>query len=374
MNRGLWLSSAAALLVAASACTGSEMPGRVASETPRTAVAADSSLADRAVHTATSLNDEVTLVAGGCAVDGCVSATRSAVLVSADGDRPVDAMGVARDGHTATLLEDGRVLVVGGFTAEGQPPLSSAEVYAPDTDRWIRVGSTSTGRGGHAAARLGDGRVLVAGGWLESGRYTATTEIFDPVSERFTPGPRLPRGLDGLAAASLTDGSVLVAGGQPSPGLATDLAVLIAPDGSSSRRVGALSSARFKHALVSLPSGEVLVIGGTSDDTELLASTEVFDPRTRSFSPGPTMSSGRYKLSGGASLLPDGRVLVAGGGPGVEVIDVQAGTSEPLASAPPVRSSFSTVSVVADTVRVVGGYDEGIALTGTNLRIPLPSL
>ena len=84
--------------------------------------------------------------------------------------------------------------------------------------------------------------------------------------------------------------------------------------------VGRLREARFKHALVPWVDGTVLVVGGTSDDRRLLDSTEVFDPRTSSFRPGPRLAHGRYKLTGGVAALPDGRVVVAGGGPGAEVI------------------------------------------------------
>jgi hypothetical protein len=76
------------------------------------------------------------------------------------------------------------------------------------------------------------------------------------------------------------------------------------------------------------------VIGGTTDDVRLLASTEVFDPATGRFSPGPTMSEPRYKLTGGAATLSDGRVMVAGGGRTVEVLDVARRSSAVLERSP----------------------------------------
>ena len=131
----------------------------------------------------------------------------------------------------------------------------------------------------------------------------------------------------GLAGTSLRDGSVLLTGGESRPGQATSLAVRVFRDGTL-RRVGPRLTGRFKHTMVTLPSGEALVIGGTTDDQDLLADTEIFDPGSDEFRPGPRLRNGWYKISG-AAVLPDGRVVVAGGGPGVEVIDPGTGISRP---------------------------------------------
>lgn len=329
--------------------------------------------ADRAAHTATSLKDGSVLVAGGCVANGCERATNSAVLLRSEGDVGLEGMTTARDAHTATLLESGDILVAGGFAGEGLPPLTSVEVFNPRTGTWSAATPMRVGRGGHAAARLGDGRVLEAGGWVGPGRYTDTTEIYDAITGRFEEGPSLPEPVDGLAAVSLTGGSVLIAGGQVRSGIATSSAVLVSSDGTLTR-VGPMAQARFKHTIVALPDGRALVIGGTSNDTDLLSSTEEYDPQTQRFTPGPSMSSGRYKLSGSATLTPDGKVVVAGGGRGIEVIDVARGTSAPLPGGGTTRSAFSTANVVGSDVRVIGGYDRGINLTRTDLSIPLASL
>jgi hypothetical protein len=74
------------------------------------------------------------LVAGGCDVDGCSSATTSTFVVSGTSATRVADLAQARDAHTAVNLADGRVLVVGGFTEEGEPPLKSAELFDPVGD------------------------------------------------------------------------------------------------------------------------------------------------------------------------------------------------------------------------------------------------
>ncbi len=330
--------------------------------TPEAAAA----LAHRAAHTLTTLADGVHLVAGGCDVDGCSTATGSTYLVGPDGALPAADMVQPRAGHTATLLEDGRVLVVGGFAAEGTAPQRSAEVFDPATGRWELVGDVATGRGGAAAALLGDGRVLIAGGWVGSDTYTATTELFDPETGRFESGPDLPAAADGLAATSLNDGSVLVAGGQSRSQVPTDAAVRITRDADLVQIKG-LDTARFKHTVVTLPSGEALVIGGTTDDQRLLRTTEIFDPVTSQFRPGPHLDEGRYKLTGAAAALPDGRVVVAGGGPGVELLNPNSGTSTLIPAAGRQWASFSTVGISNGQVVVIGGYDRDITLAVADL-------
>jgi hypothetical protein len=372
VKRYVALLAAGFLLVG---CEGGSTPTPApspSSPASASATAADVALVHRAAHTMTDLGPRGLLVAGGCVVDGCATATPTAYLVGPASSEAVADMGTPRDGHTATLLTDGRVLVVGGFSGEGQPPLATAEVFDPEADTWQQVGDLAVARGGHAAALLGDGRVLVAGGWVSSGTYTASTEIFDPASGELTSGPDLPQAVDGLAATTLADGSVLVAGGQSAPGVASDLAVRVFADGSASR-AGSLRRARFKHALVTLPSGTALAIGGTSDDERLLRSTEVYDPAADRFGPGPTLRGGRYKLAGSAAVMADGRVVVAGGGPGVEVLDPRTGRSTQVPGGPS-WASFSTVGVVGPRLRVIGGYDQQIRLTDTDLSVALSDL
>jgi hypothetical protein len=361
------------VVVVAGACSttaGSPEPSPTPDDPAKLAL-----LAGRAVHTATPVSGSA-LVVGGCVTDGCSQATSSVVSVAADGTvtlRP--SLPAPRDGHVAAALADGSVLIVGGFSGEGQPPLATAETLGPDADAWQPTGPLRVGRGGHAAAVLGDGRVVVAGGWLGSQMYTDSTEIFDPTTRRFVRGPDLPQAVDGLAAASLPDGSVLVTGGQVRPGVATGAAAVVEPDGEL-RPVDPLLQPRFKHAMVGLSTGEVLVIGGTDNDHRLLTSTEVFDPHSRTFRAGPELASGRYKLGGAAAALPDGRVFVAGGGPGVELIDMRTGTSQPVRTSAPDRAwaSFSTVSVLRDRVLVLGGYDRHIDLTGLHELLPIDRL
>jgi hypothetical protein len=68
---------------------------------------------------------------------------------------------------------------------------------------------------------------------------------------------------------------------------------------------------RYKHAMVLLKDGRALIIGGQSEGAfgPRLASTEIYDPVTRSFTRGPEMKYPRYKLLHGVATLDDGQVL-----------------------------------------------------------------
>jgi hypothetical protein len=83
--------------------------------------------------------------------------------------------------------------------------------------------------------------------------------------------------------------------------------------------VGSLAEARQSHTATLLPDGRVLVAGGrqayvTNDGSRAdrtLDSVELFDPSTRAWSPGPSLQHAR--MDHAALALADGRVLVIGG-------------------------------------------------------------
>src|SRR5664279_105915 len=79
-----------------------------------------------------------------------------------------------------------------------------------------------------------------------------------------------------------------------------------------------------------MPNGKVLIAGGTGPDNGALASAELYDPATGTFTPTDSMANPRSNHK--ATLLADGRVLITGGynGPEVlaaaEIYDSSAGT------------------------------------------------
>ncbi len=124
------------------------------------------------------------------------------------------------------------------------------------------------------------------------------------------------------AAAALADGRVLVTGGLevrmlPLPGLFVlrPAEVFDPARNAFTPTAGAMASPRWDHVAIELPDGRVLIAGGRIDFArntgQATDSTEIYDPTTDSFRPGPKMGTPRAQFT--ATVLPDGRVLLAGG-------------------------------------------------------------
>jgi hypothetical protein len=92
--------------------------------------------------------------------------------------------------------------------------------------------------------------------------------------------------------------------------------------------VGSLTTARYFHTATLLPDGRVLIAGGQNDaSANPLSSTEIYDPVAKTFTPGPDMTVGRSGHT--ATLLGDGRVLIIGGDwGGTTGLQMPAGTAE----------------------------------------------
>src|SRR5437764_14005926 len=74
---------------------------------------------------------------------------------------------------------------------------------------------------------------------------------------------------------------------------------------------GSLATARYGHTATLLPNGKVLVAGGGDSFGQEFASAELYDPATGLWTATGSMSAARVNYT--ATLLPNGKVLVAGG-------------------------------------------------------------
>jgi|ERR1022692_1853347 hypothetical protein len=80
--------------------------------------------------------------------------------------------------------------------------------------------------------------------------------------------------------------------------------------------VSMMGTARWNHTATLLPNGKVLIVGGLGHVANAmmpvsLSSTELYDPSSNSWSPSGALAVAREFHT--ATLLPTGKVLVAGG-------------------------------------------------------------
>jgi hypothetical protein len=228
-------------------------------------------------------------------------------------------MTAPRMGQTATLLADGRVLIAGGynwlrFDGQGLPvDLSSAEVYDPASGTFAATGSLANPRSSATESRLADGRVLIVGGSSFTGVQVNPSEIYDPTTGTFTAAPSFPGGKDGLSVASmlpLTDGRLLVSGSVGDP--PTPSIELYDPMNGTLTVAQALTMASLETATV-LADGRVLLIGGVPHGTsfvQLDLRAAVFDPATGTLRDLATPAIDFQAYT--ATRLADGRVFLLG--------------------------------------------------------------
>jgi N-acetylneuraminic acid mutarotase len=324
----------------------------------------------RSGNTATLLADGKVLVTGGDTVSAELYDPASGTWTA------TGKMIEARSGYTATLLTDGRVLVAGGGTA-------SAELYDPVSGTWTATGNmVSTWFRGFTATRLVDGRVLVAGaGGSSPDVDPAPPELYDPVSGTWTAtGPMVTPRSTGFTATLLADGRVLVAGGGGKGYLAS--AEVYDPASGTWTATGDMAVVRGDFTASLLNDGSVLVVGGLNHNGGGVewASAELYDPVSGSWTATGTMGEARYGHT--ATLLRDGRVLVAGGlntslgginGPlaTAELYDSSSASWSPTANLVEARGGATATTLSDGTVLVAGGFDvDFTSLTTAELYDP----
>jgi hypothetical protein len=287
----------------------------------------------------------------------------------------------------------GQVLIVGGmnFLNLRASDKISAELYDPATHAFTPTrGIPVNQRTAQTATLLRDGRVLLAGGSHAYTNAFASAELYDPASGIFSAVQNemiVPRAEH--TATSLGDGKVLIVGGNYSTGggvgaspigprepprvpmfiekpkhypggtagpLAS--AELYDPEKAVFTPTGRMKVARAGHSATLLDDGRVLVAGGYRVVGRLDAAAELYDPAKGIFTPTGSMNFRRTQHS--AVKLRDGRVLIAGGGwtnPHVastaELYDPQIGIFKPTGEMMVGRRELCATTLVL----VAGGKD-----------------
>jgi len=127
---------------------------------------------------------------------------------------------------------------------------------------------------------------------------------------------------------------------------------------------GSLATARRYHTATLLPNGKVLVAGGVNSGNALV-SAELYDPASGTWTATGSLATARYFHT--ETLLPNGKVLVAGGFDSsgsnalasAELYDPASGTWTATGSLATARGGPTATLLPNGKVLVAGGYDFG---------------
>ena len=301
-------------------------------------------------------------------------------------------------GHTQ--LSDGRVFIVGGHIADytGYP---HAVIYDAGNNTFTSMPDMNSGRWYPTATQMPNGDVLVVSGDINSNTNVDTMpQVFQMASQTwrnlttaqfalplypnmlvapngqvFDAGPgrqskylntsgtgawsnsalHVYTGTRDYGPAVMYDtGKVFVVGGDDPPTATAETIDLNAatPTWNST---SSMHFARRQHNAVILPDGKVLIVGGSSgsgfdNSATPVLQTEMWNPATGTFTVMASIATYRGYHST-ALLLPDGRVLSAGGnvgGPNAQLFSppyLFAGARPNVASAPTSASYGQTVFI-----------------------------
>jgi hypothetical protein len=267
------------------------------------------------------------------------------------------------------VLPDGRVLVIGGTLTRNHQGIRTAAAFDPATNAWTLLSPMNHPRWYPTGTVLADGRVLVANGEDQAGIDVPFFEVYDPAANTWTDLPGATRHQDVYAFnALLPGGQVMEASPRPisqlldlgrqawtlgptsswrtlpftesdaiyAPGKIIRAGGTTIPDlvktQSATNRVQTIDMTsptpgwqeaspmafpRRRLNLVLLADGQVMAVGGTAqadDPAQAVLAGEIWNPGTGQWTTVASMAVPRM-YHAAALLLPDGRVLTAGGEP-----------------------------------------------------------
>lgn len=269
-------------------------------------------------------------------------------------------------------LPNGEVMTVGGYgeLTTGKLGIVDTSIFDPANGKWTRVANMHTPRWYPDITELANGDyVAISGNSSDPNTWADTPEVYDPTANTWTQLPKvstsqiheeeypfsylIPNGnvftigpsedvsyelnVAGETwtpvggASGVTNGSsvmyrpgkILYSGGAPSVINTTNASantsvIDLTAATPKWRQTAPMHNARVYHTLTMLANGEVLAVGGepTSDQaivTSGVLPTEIWNPATETWSPAAPIAAARNYHST-ALLMPDGKVLIAGGG------------------------------------------------------------
>jgi hypothetical protein len=238
------------------------------------------------------------------------------------------------------------------FVGVGVIVVSMVSIRAADVGSFAQTGSMAAPVVAGSAVLLDDGRVLLLGG-----ATGGVPQVYDPVTGSFSAVESFGQIPAKAAAVRLDNGTLLVVGGSNGTTALASAMVLDPATGTATPLDATMMAPRSKPTATLLLDGRVLIAGGRNENG-LEASAELFANGT--FAPTGSMATPR---TGTATRLQDGRVLVVGGkgadGAGsAEIFDPATGRFTPTASPERARRGHQATLLADGRVLVTGGVDE----------------
>ena len=233
-------------------------------------------------------------------------------------------------------------------------------------------------KGANATAIIVDGTVVRKhnGLVLISGNYngmngSTSTEIYDYANKSIRKGPDMKVARFCHVSVTLPTGDVVVFGGfnrNMNPNELSSCEVFNVKSSSFSE-IGNMTEKRNKAAAVLLPTGVVLFIGG-AEGHKVLKSCEFFNPADNTFSPSKAeMCVGRYRHT--ASLLPNGNIIVCGGGDGraLKTTEIYDPSTDSFSAGPlmNVKRCYHTATTLTNGRILITGGENDVSSNSTEI-------
>jgi N-acetylneuraminic acid mutarotase len=254
----------------------------------------------------------------------------------------------SRCGQAATLLGDGRVVVIGGAANTLLPSGSPGEILSDG--QWTRL--TGPAFISPKTVLLPNGEILVLDPTLRPRAY-----LFNPadLSFRRTAGDYTGTYTD-VTLTLMKTGKVLILGSS------TSLSVEIYdPLTGTFSTAAPLSKKIIGHTATLLPDGRVIIAGGQEVGNPPLREVHLYDPLGNTWNATGSLMVGRRNHS--AVLLPDGRPVILGGEGAteaigsVEIYDRATGTWSAAGDLTVPRHRHDTLLTLKGKLLTFGGID-----------------
>jgi N-acetylneuraminic acid mutarotase len=222
-------------------------------------------------------------------------------------------MPTARQGLSISVVND-KIYAIGG--AESSMPSYSkvetfptVEEYDPAADTWNEKSPMPSARSWHSA-NVVDGKIYIIGGTQGSTpgyNYVLAVAVYDPATDSWTQKGDAPREI-GFASGSVVDGKIYIIGGLGEPQRVDEY-----DPATDTWTVKSEMPTKRSELSTSILEGKIYAIGGFSGASIFssgLATLDVYDPATDSWTTASDMPTGRF---GAYSSVVDGKMYVFGG-------------------------------------------------------------